>query len=144
MHVKNLSIGKKIALAFVVIAVMNLGFGFLMLSELRNIKAELLNYTDDTLPAVEKVDSIRDQMSLWRRAQFAAFAMSDPAKVQSTISSNENIRQEINKGLSAYGKTVWPGEEEQTFKRLDKKWQGYLATMDSFNQAMSNLSLIHI
>ncbi|NOH64752.1 methyl-accepting chemotaxis protein [Vibrio sp. RE88] len=139
MHVKNLSIGKKIALAFVVIAVMNLGFGFLMLSELRNIKAELLNYTDDTLPAVEKVDSIRDQMSLWRRAQFAAFAMSDSAKVQSTISSNENIRQEINKGLSAYGKTVWPGEEEQTFKRLDKKWQGYLATMDSFNQAMSNM-----
>ncbi|MBN3492022.1 methyl-accepting chemotaxis protein [Vibrio neptunius] len=139
MHVKNLSIGKKIALAFVVIAVMNLGFGFLMLSELRNIKAELLNYTDDTMPAVEKVDSIRDQMSLWRRAQFAAFAMNDAAKIQSTISKNENIRQKINEGLNAYGKTVWPGEEQQTFDRLDKKWQGYLATMDSFNEAMLDM-----
>ncbi|MFW7522890.1 methyl-accepting chemotaxis protein [Vibrio ostreicida] len=139
MYVKNLSIGKKIALSFAIIAVMNIGFGLLTLGELRNIKAELLNYTDDTLPAVDKVDAIRDKMSLWRRAQFAVFAMSDPSKVQSTLTRNETIRQEISQALNAYGKTVWPGEEQQTFTRLDKNWQGYVVSMSAFNDAMAKM-----
>ncbi|WP_341665615.1 methyl-accepting chemotaxis protein [Vibrio sp.] len=136
MYIKNLSIGKKIAFSFGIIAAMNLGFGIMILSELRNNKAELLNFTDDTLPAVEQVDFVRDKMSLWRRAQFAVFAMSDQSKIQSTIASNEKIKEQINTQLAAYGKTVWPGEEEQTFNRLQKKWNGYLKTMDSFDQAM--------
>ncbi|NOH73261.1 hypothetical protein F0225_18250 [Vibrio pectenicida] len=60
-------------------------------------------------------------MSLWRRAQFAVFAMSDQNKVQSTIASNEKIGDQINTELASYGKTVWPGEEEQAYNRLQKK-----------------------
>ena len=93
MYIKNLSIGKKIAFSFGIIAAMNLGFGIMILSELRNNKAELLNFTDDTLPAVEQVDFVRDKMSLWRRAQFAVFAMSDQNKVQTTIASNEKNKR---------------------------------------------------
>ncbi|CAM3675029.1 hypothetical protein [Vibrio aquimaris] len=60
---KNLSIGKKLLFSFGIIAAMNLGFGIMILSELRNNKAELLNFTDDTLPAVELVD-LGDVLSL--------------------------------------------------------------------------------
>lgn len=101
-----------------------------------NVKAELLNYTDDTLPAVENVDYIRDQMSYWRRTQFAVFAMNDAGKIKTTVARNETIREDINKSLKAYGKTVWPGEEEQTYKKLETKWQAYLDVMTKFNQAM--------
>ena len=135
---KNLSIGRKIALCFSVIALINLGFALFLLKELSSIQAELLNYTDDTLPAVESVDGIRDRMSYWRRAQFAVFAMNDHDKVVATIRKNEAIREEIVVALNAYGKTIWPGEETEIYNRLMNKWQKYLATMDAFNTAMTN------
>jgi len=135
---KNLSIGRKIALCFSVIALINLGFALFLLKELSSIQAELLNYTDDTLPAVESVDGIRDKMSYWRRTQFAVFAMSDHNKIVSKIKVNEKIREEIGTALNAYGKTVWPGEETEIYNRLMNKWQKYLATMDAFNQAMTD------
>ncbi|ELR65575.1 Methyl-accepting chemotaxis protein I [Photobacterium marinum] len=136
MFLKNLSIGKKIAVAFSAIAVLNLGFGIFLVSELGKIKAELLNFTDDTLPAVHNVDGIRDKMSYWRRTQFALLALEDVNEVKQTVQRNEGIRHDIQSGLEAYGKTVWPGEEEQTFKRLMGNWNTYVANMGTFNSAM--------
>ncbi|KQA19983.1 methyl-accepting chemotaxis protein [Vibrio metoecus] len=136
MFLKNLSIGKKIALSFSVIAVISLGFAIYLISELGKIQSELLNYTDDTLPAMENVDAIKDKMSYWRRTQFAVLPMKDTAQVKQTIERNNRVQAEINDSLVAYGKTVWPGEEEQTFKRLMSNWNAYIAVTNQFNQAL--------
>lgn len=142
MFAKNLSIGKKIALAFTIIATINLGFGLLLITELGKIKGELLNYTDDTLPAVFNVDDVRDNMSLFRRSQFAIIPLQDKVKVEQNIQSHKLIRDKITANLEAYGKTVWPGEEERTFDRLMDNWKQYNLRMDQFNNAM--LALDHV
>lgn len=136
MFLKNLSIGKKIALSFSVIAVISLGFAIYLISELGKIQSELLNYTDDTLPAMENVDAIKDKMSYWRRTQFAVLPMKDAAQVKQTIERNNRVQAEINNSLLTYGKTVWPGEEEQTFKRLMSNWNAYTAVTEKFNQTL--------
>ncbi|ENM5777710.1 methyl-accepting chemotaxis protein [Vibrio mimicus] len=136
MFLKNLSIGKKIAVSFSVIAVISLGFAIYLISELDRIQSELLNYTDDTLPAMENVDAIKDKMSYWRRTQFAVLPLNDAAQVKQTIERNNRVQAEINDSLIAYGKTVWPGEEEQTFKRLMSNWNSYIAVTDQFNQTL--------
>lgn len=136
MFIKNLSIAKKISFSFLIIALINIAFGVFLSSELKNIKAELLNYTDDTLPAVERVDAIRDDLSRWRRSQFVAYTLDNADKVNTQITSNIRKRNEIARELEAYGKTVWPGEEEQTFKRIMRNWEIYLGTMDQYNAAM--------
>ncbi|EKF9370661.1 methyl-accepting chemotaxis protein [Vibrio cholerae] len=136
MFLKNLSIGKKIAASFSVIAVISLGFAIYLISELDKIQSELLNYTDDTLPAMENVDAIKDKMSYWRRTQFAVLPMKDEAQIRQTIERNNRIQAEINDSLVTYGKTVWPGEEEQTFKRLMSNWNAYTAVTDQFNQKL--------
>ncbi|HGE6079377.1 TPA: methyl-accepting chemotaxis protein [Vibrio cholerae] len=136
MFLKNLSIGKKIAASFSVIAVISLGFAIYLISELDKIQSELLNYTDDTLPAMENVDAIKDKMSYWRRTQFAVLPMKDKAQIRQTIERNNRVQAEINDSLVAYGKTVWPGEEEQTFKRLMGNWNAYTAVTDQFNQTL--------
>ncbi|ENM5746697.1 methyl-accepting chemotaxis protein [Vibrio mimicus] len=136
MFLKNLSIGKKIAVSFSVIAVISLGFAIYLISELDRIQSELLNYTDDTLPAMENVDAIKDKMSYWRRTQFAVLPLNDAAQVKQTIQRNNRVQAEINDSLIAYGKTVWPGEEEQTFKRLMSNWNSYIAVTDKFNQTL--------
>ncbi|MDA0148175.1 methyl-accepting chemotaxis protein [Vibrio sp. LaRot3] len=138
MSITNLSIAKKISLSFLLIALINIAFGVFLSSELKNIKSELLNYTDDTLPAMERVDAIRDNLSSWRRGQFAAFTFDEPHRVQSIIKSNIETRHEIAKELEAYGKTVWPGVEKQTFDLLMRNWDKYLITMDQYNAAMLN------
>lgn len=136
MFLKNLSIGKKIAVSFSVIAVISLGFAIYLISELDRIQSELLNYTDDTLPAMENVDAIKDKMSYWRRTQFAVLPLNDAAQIKQTIERNNRVQAEINDSLIAYGKTVWPGEEEQTFKRLMSNWNSYIAVTDKFNQTL--------
>ncbi|ELY5179150.1 TPA: methyl-accepting chemotaxis protein [Vibrio cholerae] len=136
MFLKNLSIGKKIAASFSVIAVISLGFAIYLISELDKIQSELLNYTDDTLPAMENVDAIKDKMSYWRRTQFAVLPMKDETQIRQTIERNNRIQAEINDSLVTYGKTVWPGEEEQTFKRLMSNWNAYTAVTDQFNQTL--------
>ncbi|AMG05287.1 methyl-accepting chemotaxis protein [Vibrio mimicus] len=136
MFLKNLSIGKKIAVSFSVIAVISLGFAIYLISELDRIQSELLNYTDDTLPAMENVDAIKDKMSYWRRTQFAVLPLNDAAQVKQTIERNNRVQAEINDSLIAYEKTVWPGEEEQTFKRLMSNWNSYIAVTDKFNQTL--------
>lgn len=136
MFLKNLSIGKKIAASFSVIAVISLGFAIYLISELDKIQSELLNYTDDTLPAMENVDAIKDKMSYWRRTQFAVLPMKDEAQIRQTIERNNRVQAEINDSLVAYGKTVWPGEEEQTFKRLMGNWNAYTAVTNQFNQTL--------
>ncbi|MBU5692028.1 methyl-accepting chemotaxis protein [Vibrio cholerae] len=136
MFLKNLSIGKKIAASFSVIAVISLGLAIYLISELDKIQSELLNYTDDTLPAMENVDAIKDKMSYWRRTQFAVLPMKNEAQIRQTIERNNRIQAEINDSLVTYGKTVWPGEEEQTFKRLMSNWNAYTAVTDQFNQKL--------
>ncbi|MGL4830026.1 MAG: methyl-accepting chemotaxis protein [Vibrio sp.] len=136
MFLKNLSIGKKIAASFSVIAVISLGFAIYLTSELDRIQSELLNYTDDTLPAMENVDAIKDKMSYWRRTQFAVLPIKDSSQIKQTIERNNRVQSEIDSSLIAYGKTVWPGEEEQTFKRLMGNWSKYTAVTEQFNQTL--------
>ncbi|MDA0144359.1 methyl-accepting chemotaxis protein [Vibrio sp. RW] len=136
MSIKNLSIAKKISLSFLLIAIVNIAFGVFLSTELKSIKTELLNYTDDTLPAMERVDAIRDHMSLWRRTQFATYTYEDADKIRNKIASNIREREKISQDLHAYGETIWPGEEQQTYQRLMRQWKQYLVTMDQYNEAM--------
>lgn len=136
MFIKNLSIAKKIALSFLIIAIINIAFGAFLSTELKSIKSELLNYTDDTLPAMERVDAIRDDLSRWRRAQFAAYTFDGEDKIKSKIASNIRQRNNITQELMSYGKTVWSGKEQQTYQRVMKSWESHLVTMDQFNNAM--------
>ncbi len=85
---------------------------------------------------MENVDAIKDKMSYWRRTQFAVLLMNDEAQIRQTIERNNRVQAEINDSLVGYGKTVWPGEEEQTFKRLMGNWNAYTAVTDQFNETL--------
>ena len=71
MSYQNLSIGKKIAVVFAVIAAINVIFGLFLASELRGVRDRVLNFTDSTLPSVISVVTLLYDVSYVRRAQFA-------------------------------------------------------------------------
>ena len=82
MSYKNLSIGKKIAVVFAVIAAINVIFGLFLASELRGVRDRVLNFTDSTLPSVISVETLLYDVSYVRRAQFALLMVEDASDVQ--------------------------------------------------------------
>ncbi|MDF5441738.1 MCP four helix bundle domain-containing protein, partial [Vibrio parahaemolyticus] len=68
--------------------------------------------------------------------QFAAYTYEDADQVKTKISNNIREREKITRELNAYGETIWPGEEQQTYQRLMRQWKKYLVTMDQYNEAM--------
>ncbi len=82
MSYKNLSIGKKIAAVFAVIAVINVIFGLFSPASCADVRDRVLNFTDSTLPSVISVETLLYDVSYVRRAQFALLMVEDAADVQ--------------------------------------------------------------
>lgn len=136
MFLKNLSISKKLACGFSVIALINILFAWFLHSEHREIKHQLLNFTEDTFPAFEDVDTIKDKLSYWRRIQYAALLASDSTEATRRLNQSRQLQQEIATRLKEYGQDIWPGEEERIFTQVMNRWQNYSRTMDDFNQTL--------
>lgn len=137
MFLKNMSISKKLASGFGLIALINIAFAFFLHTEHREIKNQLINFTEDTLPAFEFVDGIGDNISYWRRTQFASLLANDSSEITSRLNQSRQFQQDIDAALKKYGKSVWPGEEERIYNQLMRYWQSYNQTMAEFNQALS-------
>ena len=131
MFLNNLTIGKKIAVSFFIITIINVIFAFIFNSGLTNIKSNIVNYTDDTLPAYEKVNRIYDDVATLRRNQMALL-VSDK-----TVSNVSMLINAIDDELVSYGQTVWPGEEKESFDRLSSAWGEYTKSIGVFNKQIA-------
>ena len=115
MFYKNLSIGKKIAVVFAVIAVVNVIFGIFLSSELRGVRDRVLNFTDSTLPSVLSVETLLYDVSYIRRAQFALLMVNDAADLQARRSRIQQNIQKVDNAFHAYEATVGDDNERQVF-----------------------------
>ncbi|NAW67815.1 HAMP domain-containing protein [Vibrio sp. V27_P1S3P104] len=137
MFLKNLSISKKLASGFGLIALINIIFAWFLHVEHKEIQNQLVNFTEDTFPAYESVDEIEANLSYWRRTQFASLLTDDSAEVTRRLNQSRQLQQKIDIALKKYGEDVWPGEEERLFNQLMTRWNNYSQTMVKFNQALA-------
>lgn len=137
MFLKNMSISKKLASGFGLIALINILFAWFLHTEHREIKNQLINFTEDTFPAFEAVEDIAAKLSYWRRTQFASLVASDRSDITNRLNQSRQLQQEIDAELKKYGQDIWPGEEERIFNQLMRHWQSYNQTMVEFNQALA-------
>ncbi|WP_135445589.1 methyl-accepting chemotaxis protein [Vibrio tasmaniensis] len=138
MYIKNMSIKKKIAISFLIVAIVNTFVAFSLSDGLANIKNNLLNYTDDTLPAFEEIVNLRDQIAKLRSGQFAAFTTKKKDEVVKIIEGNKALNKRIESIIKSYGKSVWPGEETEVYNRLSENWKLYTSHTNKFNQALKD------
>lgn len=137
MSYKNLSIGKKIAVVFSVIAVINVIFGLFLASELRGIKDRVLNFTDSTLPSVVSVENLLYDVSYVRRAQFALTMIEDAADLQARRARIQDNIQKVERAFSAYEATVGADHERQVFNRAKQDWQQYLSQVNRVDSLLA-------
>ena len=118
MSYKDLSIGKKIAAVFTVIAVINVLFGLFLASELRGVRDRVLNFTDSTLPSVLSVENLLYDVSYVRRAQFALLMVADVADQQARRGRIRDSVVKVERALGAYEATVGAEHERRAFDRV--------------------------
>lgn len=136
MFYKNLSIGKKIAVVFAVIAAVNVVFGVFLSSELRGVRDRVLNFTDSTLPSVLSVETLLYDVSYVRRAQFALLMVDDAADQQARRGRiQENIRK-VDEAFRAYEATVGADNERQVFNQAKQQWLTYQRSVNEFDMLL--------
>ena len=130
MSYKHLSIGKKIAAVFAVIAVINAVFGLFLATELRDIRDRVLNFTDSTLPSVLSVDNLLYDVSYVRRAQFALLMVEDAVDRQVRRARIQESLDKVQQVMDAYEATVGAEHERQAFNRVKLQWLQYLGAVN--------------
>ena len=130
MSYKDLSIGKKIAAVFTVIAVINVLFGLFLASELRGVRDRVLNFTDSTLPSVLSVENLLYDVSYVRRAQFALLMVEDVADQQARRGRIRDSVVKVERALGAYEATVGAEHERRAFDRVKGHWLQYLGAIN--------------
>lgn len=136
MFYKNLSIGKKIAVVFAVIAAVNVVFGVFLSSELRGVRDRVLNFTDSTLPSVLSVETLLYDVSYVRRAQFALLMVNDAADLQARRSRIQQNIQKVDNAFHAYEATVGADHERQVFNQAKQQWLNYQGAVNEFDQLL--------
>ncbi len=139
MFLKNLAISKKLTLSFSLIAIINIIFAVFFFNGLKHIQSELFNYADDTLPAVMKVEALQKEFLALRLSQYKL--LKDHANRQellNEIRNNEKFKNRLTNSISAYGKTVWPGEEQNTFNQLLRDWEIYSTQSDHYHKLLGD------
>ncbi|MGE6101618.1 methyl-accepting chemotaxis protein [Aeromonas salmonicida] len=136
MFYKNLSIGKKIAVVFAVIAAVNVIFGIFLSSELRGVRDRVLNFTDSTLPSVLSVETLLYDVSYVRRAQFALLMVDDATDLQARRGRIQDNVQKVERAFRAYESTVGADHERQVFNRAKQDWQQYLNSVNAVDQML--------
>ncbi|MEN9585231.1 MAG: methyl-accepting chemotaxis protein [Aeromonas popoffii] len=136
MFYKNLSIGKKIAVVFAVIAAVNVIFGIFLSSELRGVRDRVLNFTDSTLPSVLSVQTLLYDVSYVRRAQFALLMVDDAADLQARRGRIQDSVQKVERAFRGYESTVGAEHERRVFNRAKQDWQQYLNSVNAVDQLL--------
>ncbi|WP_421290936.1 methyl-accepting chemotaxis protein [Aeromonas taiwanensis] len=137
MSYKDLSIGKKIAAVFTVIAVINVLFGLFLASELRGVRDRVLNFTDSTLPSVLSVENLLYDVSYVRRAQFALLMVEDVADQQARRGRIRDNVVKVERALGAYEATVGAEHERRAFDRVKGDWLYYLGAINRVDRLFS-------
>ena len=141
MSYKDLSIGKKIAAVFTVIAVINVLFGLFLASELRGVRDRVLNFTDSTLPSVLSVENLLYDVPYVRRAQFALLMVEDVADQQARRGRIRDNVVKVERALGAYEATVGAEHERRAFDRVKGDWLYYLGAINRVDRLFSQGNL---
>ncbi|OEE43006.1 methyl-accepting chemotaxis protein [Vibrio anguillarum] len=139
---KDLAIRKKIALAFTIIALVNIAFGYYLYRSLNEIQNDLLNLTDDTLPSMMMVNNVKYNMASVRRAQISLLSATDQAEITEDIRWMQEHYQAIDSALATYERAVWTDHERSIFMPVKNLWRDYLTALGSFNDDILNQNIV--
>ncbi|OOF00548.1 methyl-accepting chemotaxis protein [Salinivibrio sp. MA351] len=129
---KNLSIGKKFTAAFSLIGIAVVIFGFYIFTQVSGMRDNMLNFTDDTLPAVLEIERLSEEIVRIRQDQYAVLTFSDPAERREILGEIDVMKRDYSRALDAYQETLWYDDEKAIFSRIQNNWDKYNQEISAF------------
>ncbi|OOE94489.1 methyl-accepting chemotaxis protein [Salinivibrio sp. AR647] len=129
---KNLSIGKKFTAAFSLIGIAVVIFGFYIFTQVSGMRDNMLNFTDDTLPAVLEIERLNEEMIRIRQDQYAVLTFSDPAERREILGEIDVMKRDYSRALDAYQESLWYDDEKAIFSRIQNNWDKYNQELSAF------------
>lgn len=129
---KNLSIGKKFTAAFSLIGIAVVIFGFYIFTQVSGMRDNMLDFTDDTLPAVLEIERLSEEIVRIRQDQYAVLTFSDPAERREILGEIDVMKRDYSRALDAYQETLWYDDEKAIFSRIQNNWDKYNQELSAF------------
>lgn len=123
MNYNNLSIGKKIASVFTVVALAIIGLGLFLMSELQHVRDSFLEFTDQTVPSMLLVDKISLTSAMVRVDQYANIVLIHDPEIAQYVRDDIAAVAAVTSLLAEYKTTLFSDNERAVFARVEQTWQ---------------------
>ncbi|MEN4905185.1 MCP four helix bundle domain-containing protein, partial [Luteimonas sp. TWI1437] len=134
----NLSIARKLAVAFTVIVLLSAGLGAFALSRLGGINAELQKVSLDDMPAVQYLGEIRSQLGEYRMYELAQLGrLDDLEAVRDYDQRLAGIEQIIAEQRGLYEGLPLVDEERRMYGEMTARLAAYFEARREIEQALA-------
>ena len=142
----QLSIAKKLALAFGILFLLFAGFGYFAVRSAENIGKEVRNI-GDWMESRDRVAVISETAAGLHRAMMYRISVDDPAAQQEWAKAEQERIATVNEAFAEYEKTLNesdyddPAEKESDFKTLNeekKLWEAYRAEVEKIDALLAS------
>ncbi|MBR1759598.1 MAG: methyl-accepting chemotaxis protein [Schwartzia sp.] len=143
---KQLSIAKKLALAFGILFLLFAGFGYFAVRSAENIGKEVRNI-GDWMESRDRVAVISETAAGLHRAMMYRITVDDPAAREKWAQAEQERISTVNEAFAEYEKTLNeseyddPAEKESDFKTLNeekKLWETYRAEVEKIDGLLAS------
>ena len=123
---QNISIARKLAVAFTITSLMTIGLGMYALTQMRASNKLAVEIQTIWFPAVEQLGEIRAQLGELRTFELAQIARADePEAVEDYFKRMQKSRDAVSKAQSIYERSTAAGREAELYTEVKKHLARY-------------------
>ena len=123
---KNISIGKLLALGFLIPGVAIIGFLLLSISHMNTINQQSIVISDRWLPSVQLIGRINTLTADLRNDEAVHILSSEELKVKEAEDAIEALKLKINEAITTYAALISDPEEQTLLDKFIKEYDDYL------------------
>ncbi|MCD9008023.1 methyl-accepting chemotaxis protein, partial [Luteimonas sp. XNQY3] len=134
----NLSIARKLAVAFTLIAVLAASLGIFALTRLGGINAELQKVSTDDMPAVQYLGEIRSQLGEYRTYEIAQLTrLDEPEAIRDYDQRLARIEDAVAQQRALYEALPFGPEEQALYDTVVERLAAYFGAHRQIEQALA-------
>ncbi|GFE62448.1 methyl-accepting chemotaxis protein [Geobacter sp. AOG2] len=127
MWLKNLSIGAKLIMSFLLVLLLTLILGIFMIGRLNLVRNNAEDVAQKQVPGILSIARINDLFGSFRRGELLMVLSNNPEDINKYIKRNQDAAEKLKKEQAAYEKMIDSDEERKLYAEFNKALQLYLA-----------------
>ncbi len=132
----NLKIAKKLITSFTIVSLFIGIVGFLGISNMKKINNGSVSMYQVDLIGVKDMSEIKSNILKVNSNTFLSLYSKDKNKLEALLSENNQLKEQDDKILASYEKTITTEEDKNLYSQLNKLLQDYRSNRETLSKAM--------